>query len=443
MGDDPVAQPVQPVPEGDMVGRAGKDMQREGQRLRRQGLRHGEHRRQADATRHEDRLHGVPAQRERVARGRDGQHIADPHHLVQAGRGPAGVGLALDADDIAVGLARRVDQRIGPHQPVGQVDVQMRPGLEARQVARQGFQLEPGHLCRRRPFPRHPDAQVQAGAPGRARRHLCQIRIHRGEGDLDRGGGRQLGCPRLDPVAQLRQPRVPGPQRRGCIGRHGGQQGAQHRPAGILRLDQDQDTAVAGQRRVALRPHRGKTRGLKPGADRLRRRPDRQRAQREGRGRHPPRQRKGGGRVQRRPDQARRLGPRIGPVADRPRRRVGRVGGDIGAAGGPVGIAPAMVDAFQLGPFVQPEAQAHTAVQAAVLPHVDVAVVGAPDRQFAAPDLAVEDMAQGQIVRGGDGIPGSGIEGQVRGGGHGRGPAAGSRGVTGRPGSRPRSAPCG
>lgn len=87
----------------------------------------------------------------------------------------------------------------------------------------------------------------------------------------------------------------------------------------------------------------------------------------------------------------------IGVVADRAGRRVGRMGGNIGASGRAVGIAPAVILAFQFAAVVDADGQADTAMQAAVLPHVDVAVVGAPDRERAAQELRLEDMAWRQV----------------------------------------------
>src|SRR5690606_5274009 len=101
-----------------------------------------------------------------------------------------------------------------------------------------------------------------------------------------------------------------------------------------------------------------------------------------------------------------RLVHRIFAVLDAPRRCVGGVGGDIGTAGRAVGVAPAVILALELLPLVDADGEAHAAVQAAVLPDIDVAVIGAPHGQLAAEQLALIDVTEGQIRAGSDGIPG-------------------------------------
>ncbi|MNL78819.1 hypothetical protein D3C87_2052990 [compost metagenome] len=51
-------------------------------------------------------------------------------------------------------------------------------------------------------------------------------------------------------------------------------------------------------------------------------------------------------------------------------------------------------------------------MQAAVLPDVHIAIVGAPDGKFTAKQLALIDVAEGEIVGAGDGVPGGIGEGE-------------------------------
>lgn len=103
-------------------------------------------------------------------------------------------------------------------------------------------------------------------------------------------------------------------------------------------------------------------------------------------------------RILARPHQPVALHRREGPVADGAGRRVGRMGRDVGASGGPVGVAPAVVLAAELGAVVGSDGEADPAVQAAVLPHVDEVVVGPPHRELPAQQLAVVHVAVGQVV---------------------------------------------
>ena len=98
-----------------------------------------------------------------------------------------------------------------------------------------------------------------------------------------------------------------------------------------------------------------------------------------------------------RPDQVVALDRGEDPVADGAGRRVGRTGGNVDASGRPVGVTPAVVLAAQLGAVVGADGETDPAVQAAVLPHVDVAVVGSPYRQLPAQQLAMEHVARRHV----------------------------------------------
>jgi hypothetical protein len=107
----------------------------------------------------------------------------------------------------------------------------------------------------------------------------------------------------------------------------------------------------------------------------------------------------------RRPDEAITLDRGKGAVGDGAGRRVGRVRRDISAAGGAVRITPAMILAFQLATVVDAYGKPDPAMQAAVFPDVDETVIGAPDGEFPAHQLAMEDMAVRQVGSGGDRMP--------------------------------------
>ena len=81
------------------------------------------------------------------------------------------------------------------------------------------------------------------------------------------------------------------------------------------------------------------------------------------------------------------------------------MGRDIGAASRAIGVAPAVILAFEFAALVDADGQADAAMQAAVFPDVDIAVVGPPDGEFAAEKLALVDVAEGKVLAGGYGIP--------------------------------------
>jgi hypothetical protein len=64
-----------------------------------------------------------------------------------------------------------------------------------------------------------------------------------------------------------------------------------------------------------------------------------------------------------------------------------------------------VVLAHQLGTIVLADREPHPAVNAAVLPHVDVAVVGAPDRQLVPGELPGVDVSEGKVLGGGNREP--------------------------------------
>jgi len=100
-----------------------------------QRLRHSEKWRDANAAGDKDRSLSVTAERKIIARLRNRQHVAFADSLVQALRAAAGRRLAFDADNVASGFAGTVDDRILPHLAVRQMYVDMRAGLESRQMA--------------------------------------------------------------------------------------------------------------------------------------------------------------------------------------------------------------------------------------------------------------------------------------------------------------------
>ena len=64
-----------------------------------------------------------------------------------------------------------------------------------------------------------------------------------------------------------------------------------------------------------------------------------------------------------------------------------------------------MVLAFELLAFIDADGEPHPTMQASVLPDIHIAIIGAPDGEFAAQQLALIDMAEGQVLAGGDGVP--------------------------------------
>ncbi|GHA35988.1 hypothetical protein GCM10007989_35040 [Devosia pacifica] len=84
------------------------------------------------------------------------------------------------------------------------------------------------------------------------------------------------------------------------------------------------------------------------------------------------------------------------------------MGRDIGAAGSAIGIAPTVILALEFGAFIDADGQADAAMQAAIFPDIDVAIIGAPDGELTPQQLAMEDMAIWQILTRSDWMPGGG-----------------------------------
>ncbi len=74
------------------------------------------------------------------------------------------------------------------------------------------------------------------------------------------------------------------------------------------------------------------------------------------------------------------------------------MGWNVGAARGAAGIPPPVVLALQFEAVADPDGEAHSPVQAAVLPDVHEVVVGAPDCQLNAEQPCLVHVPVGQIV---------------------------------------------
>jgi hypothetical protein len=79
--------------------------------------------------------------------------------------------------------------------------------------------------------------------------------------------------------------------------------------------------------------------------------------------------------------------------------------GNVGAAGGSIGISPAVILALQLPAIVDTDREPSPAMKATVLPDVNVSVVSAPNSEFATQQLTMKDMAKRKITRSSDWIP--------------------------------------
>ena len=89
----------------------------------------------------------VAAQRKIVARLGDGKHVALAHRVMHADRAALEIRLALDADDVAAGLARAIGDRILADLAVRHVHVDMGARLEGRQQALDRLSSKPAMPC--------------------------------------------------------------------------------------------------------------------------------------------------------------------------------------------------------------------------------------------------------------------------------------------------------
>ena len=96
---------------------------------------HAQHGRDAYAAGHQHRMRRCLVECEVVARLGDGDGHAHAQRLVHATRAAAAGTVAQHADHVAVALAAVVGQGIAAHQPVGQVQVDVRAGRESRELA--------------------------------------------------------------------------------------------------------------------------------------------------------------------------------------------------------------------------------------------------------------------------------------------------------------------
>jgi hypothetical protein len=101
-------------------------------------LDHAPDRRDADAAGKQSHVLGVLDQRKIVAWCADRYLIAYLHFVDDVTRAAAAVLVALDADDVALGIAIGHHQGELPNQPVGQVQVDVRARLVGRQRAAVG-----------------------------------------------------------------------------------------------------------------------------------------------------------------------------------------------------------------------------------------------------------------------------------------------------------------
>ena len=111
------------------------------------------------------------------------------------------------------------------------------------------------------------------------------------------------------------------------------------------------------------------------------------------------------GRIQRRPHQPVSLLCWEGAIPDSPRRCIGRMRGNVDAAGGSIGVSPAVILALQLPAIVDTDREPSPAMQATVLPDVHVSVVSAPNGELAAQQLTVKDVPKRKITRSSDRVP--------------------------------------
>ncbi len=101
-------------------------------------LHHAPDRRDADAAGDEHDVLGILDEREIVARRADLDFVADAHLVDDVTRAATARRVALDADDIFIGIGIRHDERKLPHQPVGQMQIDVGAGLIGRQLAAVG-----------------------------------------------------------------------------------------------------------------------------------------------------------------------------------------------------------------------------------------------------------------------------------------------------------------
>ncbi|MNE78799.1 hypothetical protein D3C81_1534200 [compost metagenome] len=81
-----------------------------------QGVGHGDHRGDPDATAQQDRSCGIASQREQVARRADAHRCAGLQLLVHGHRAAAGLRVLEHAKAVDIGLRGVAAQRILPHQ---------------------------------------------------------------------------------------------------------------------------------------------------------------------------------------------------------------------------------------------------------------------------------------------------------------------------------------
>ena len=307
-------------------------------------------------------------------------------------------------------------------------------GLEGGELARDGHQIEPGHVCGGLPLAG--DLHPQRGPPSFRGRlgHLRQVDRHLLDGG-DHGLGRRsppgLG---LDGFSQLRQRGVVVAPHRDPAARirFAGQHGPDDGAVGVGGLREEDDcagrAAVAGvgsqHKAVAAPVGDGHVHVCIPcralavagnayavgGREAM----PAQRVDDEvaGGAHHHAAQAEGPAGLQRvkrrrlavgvgaRPHQAVALDSRERAVADGASGRVGGMGGNVGAPRGAAGVAPAVVAADQLPPVVGADGEPHPPVQAAVLPHVHETVVGPPHRQLPAQQPPPEHMAAHHVLEG-------------------------------------------
>ena len=406
---DALAERVERTGEREAVRRAREvdEAPRQARALERR--RHRRERGDADPAGDEERVDGVAPEREAVARHRGREHVAHPERVVDPGRAAAGLRGALHAERPPVGRPGAVGERVLAHLAVRQMQVDVRARQRRRQrlarVERHQVELDDvggGALEARDPKPqgcRLARAVRPAAGALHADRHRREGRVDARQRHLEGRGGRRVRRLGLHAPAHGRERAIVSAERTelAALARRRTPRQAPHDRAialGGLEEEQRRPGLVRARRRVVDRPlHRVRRR--RPRIDR-----DAERAERVGHGRQGGGEGDGAqrervaaeravergwvpGRILGAPDQPVALDDRIGGVPDRARRCVGRVRGDVGAGGRAARVAPAVVAADEVHAVVDADGQAHAAVQAAVLPGVDVAVVGAPDGELA------------------------------------------------------------
>ena len=121
------------IKEAGARARAGAIMKLEIRADRGETLRHRHHRGDADAASQQNGLLRGLEQREIVAWRADFDHPAFGEILMNPLRPAARSRIAQNAEQIAMGLARRIGQRILADQPGGDLDINMRAGVKAGQ----------------------------------------------------------------------------------------------------------------------------------------------------------------------------------------------------------------------------------------------------------------------------------------------------------------------